>query len=442
MERLDELVLELENLPDGYISRKTIKGKVYSYLQYFHKGKIISKYVPADKLADLEAKLAQRKAIEQELKGLSTGNIEMPPLTKREKELTGNVMFGDKVAAKLYKGEVVSVNKPIAPAFLRKSKDGKAFFASRAIDTSRANARDLLKALGIKESNEAIIPLYVNGCCLTDNYWFRPSGAVTKYEELEFGNNLYAGAAYDGGKREYQVKPSRTPELTTSGHFEKCWRFEKDAWWLYKKESEDEIFSELFVTELAHELEIRTIKYIRTDDGVKSRNFASKYNFEPMSGYIDNADDIEGGFKALKPYGTEVLKDYIRLRYLDAITYNLDRSLNDMGVMRNRTTGAVVGLAPNFDNNSCLTAVSPRLDIDPENDPIMTSFIKFLKSKREVRKLFKKCKFYKISKDIIKKIAIKANPDMKNQKGAAEALADFINDRIEYIRKFKKVSVE
>lgn len=441
MERLDELVLQLESLPDGYISRKTIKGKVYSYLQYFHKGKIISKYVPADKLADLEAKLAQRKAIEQELKGLSTGNIEMPSLTKREKELTGNVMCGDKVAAKLYKGEVVSFDKAFAPYFLRRSKDAKTYFASRAIDTSRSNARDLLKVLGIKESNEAIIPLYVNGCCLTDNYWFRPSGAVTKYSELEFGNNLYAGAAYDGGKREYQIKPSRTPELTTPGHFEKCWRFEKDAWFLYKKENPQEVFSDLFVTELAHELEIRTIRYFKTEDGVKCRNFASKYNFEPMSGFIDNADDLVGGFEALKPFGQDVLKDYIRLRYLDALTYNLERSLNDMGVMRNRTTGAVVGFAPNFDNNSCLVAVCPRLDIKPEDDPIMKSFITFLKSKRDVRKIFKRCKLYRIKRDVVKKIALKANPELKAQKGAADAIADFIMDRMAYIKKFKKISV-
>ena len=53
MERLDEILLQLEGLPHGYISRKTIKGKVYTYLQYFHKGKILSFYVPAAELADV-----------------------------------------------------------------------------------------------------------------------------------------------------------------------------------------------------------------------------------------------------------------------------------------------------------------------------------------------------------------------------------------------------
>ena len=341
MERLDELLYTLGTLPHGYISRKTIKGKVYTYLQYFHKGKILSFYVPAAELADVEAKLAQRKEIEKELKELSAGYVEMPPLTKREKNFTGYLMCGDKVAAKLYMGEATNIDENIAPLFFRKSKDANAYFANRVIDFRRANRKELLRALKIKDKDASVIPLYVNGRSLTDNFWFRPSGAVTKYSELRFGKNLYAGVAYDGLRREYPVGPARTPEISTPGETEKCWRFENKSWWMYKKETPDEVFIDNFVGNIARELDIFTIRYTRTEDGVKTRNFAEKYNFEPFFGIVDKADDYAGIFEFLKPYGKEMLKDFIRLLYLDAITSNYDRTLNDMGVLRNKQTGQV-----------------------------------------------------------------------------------------------------
>ena len=245
MERLDDLLLELGSLPHGYISRKTIKGKVYTYLQYFHKGKILSFYVPAAELADVEAKLAQRKAIEKEVKELSSGYVEMPPITKREKNFTGYLMCGDKVAAKLYKGEATSIDENLAPLYFRKRKDAAAYFANRVVDSRRGNRKELLRAVKIKEKNPSVIPLYVNGRSLTDNFWFKPSGAVTKYSDLKFGKNLYAGVAYDGQRREYPIGPGRTPEITTPGETEKCWRFEKNAWWMYKKESIDRISAKI-----------------------------------------------------------------------------------------------------------------------------------------------------------------------------------------------------
>ena len=429
MERLDELLYTLGTLPHGYISRKTIKGKVYTYLQYFHKGKILSFYVPAAELADVEAKLAQRKEIEKELKELSAGYVEMPPLTKREKNFTGYLMCGDKVAAKLYMGEATNIDENIAPLFFRKSKDANAYFANRVIDFRRANRKELLRALKIKDKDASVIPLYVNGRSLTDNFWFRPSGAVTKYSELRFGKNLYAGVAYDGLRREYPVGPARTPEISTPGETEKCWRFENKSWWMYKKETPDEVFIDNFVGNIARELEIFTIRYARTEDGVKTRNFAEKFNFEPFFGIVDKADDYAGIFEFLKPYGKEMLKDFIRLLYLDAITSNYDRTLNDMGVLRNKQTGQVFRLAPNFDNNRCMKDLS----LKAVNDLKVRAFLKFIKSNKLVKKLYKQCKIRKLKKDMFKKLVLRADPQRKDFK----VYRDFVMERVEFIKKYK-----
>ncbi|MCR5309324.1 MAG: hypothetical protein K6E21_04360 [Bacilli bacterium] len=429
MERLDELLLQLRDTPRGYISRKTIKGKVYTYRQYFHKGKVLSFYVPAAELADTEAKLAQRKDIEREVRELSSGYIEMPPLTKREKNFTGYLMCGDKVAAKLYKGEASSIDENLAPLFFRKCTNASTYFANRVIDDRRENRRELLRAVKIKDKDSSVIPFYVNGRSLTDNYWFKPSGAVTKFSDLRFGKNLYSGVAYDGLKREYPMAPGRTPEITTPGETEKCWIFENGAWWMHKKETPEQVFNDQLVERLARELDFFTIHYVKTEDGVKCRNFAEKFNFEPFFGVVDNKDDYLGIFEFLKPYGKEALKDYIRLRYLDAITSNNDRTLNDMGLLRNKQTGEVLRLAPNFDNNRCLED----LKLAPVNDPSVRNFITFFKSNKLVKKFARKAKIPKLKPELFKKLIIKIDPQ---KKGEFKIYRDFIISRVEFIKKY------
>lgn len=431
MEKLDELLEQLKNLPDGYISRKTIKGKVYSYLQYFSNGKLISKYVPKDKLSDLEDKLAQRKVIETQIKELCGAYVEMPPLTKREKEFTGSIMCGDQVAAKIFKGKIVSLNEKIAPLYLSRTRDIKRFFGSRVIDTNRKNSATLLRLLGIKESSDLYIPLYVNGCRMVDNYWFRPSGAITKYSELAFGSNLYSDVSLFGEKKNYPIAPSRTPDITTGGMFEKSWKLENNEWWLYKKENEDEIFSELFASKLAKLLKIDTVEYIKDGNCVKSKNFAEEYNFEPISSLFDNTDNYRAIYDMLRGINKEIGKGYLKLLYLDALIYNIDRRKHDFGILRNKNTGEIVSFAPNFDNNTSLIAILPRLDIAPDKDPLIKEFISFINGDKELRKVFKKIKMHKLSKDMISKIINSIDIEKDNP----EEIRDFVFKRYTYIKK-------
>lgn len=431
---MDELLKKLDTLPSGYISKKTIKGKEYTYLQYFEKGKLVSKYIPAKKVKFIEKKLALRKELEKEVEELSDGYIPMVPVTKRELELTGYIMCGDKIAAKIYKGEVVSFDEKIAPFYLQRNKDAKAYFASRCVDLSRNNARALLRSLNIKDNDDSIIPLYVNGCSLTDNVWFKPSGAVTKYEELKFGKNLYGDASLNGNKKSYPFGACRTPEIVTPGRFEKCWKFENNHWYLYKKENRDEMFSSLFAMELAKVIGVNTVKYEKVDDCLKCKNFAEEYNFDPIGGLVENVDDLVGTYNELKKLNKDVLKDYLKIRYLDALTYNVDRTGNDMGVLRDRDSGEVISLAPNFDNNYSLVSMLPKLDLPANKDPMVLAFVDFIRSDKETKTLFKKCKFPKLKKDTIKKIVLKVDETREDIKD----IIDFVYSRFVYIKKHCK----
>lgn len=77
LERIENVIkeyeLELENLPDGYLSKKTINGKVYYYLQNRKEGKIVSNYIGKEDcdIEQISQRLEKRKHIEIMLKALN-----------------------------------------------------------------------------------------------------------------------------------------------------------------------------------------------------------------------------------------------------------------------------------------------------------------------------------------------------------------------------------
>lgn len=67
LEQKRKLEAALVTLPQGYISKKNIKGKSYSYLQQRVFGKLVSRYLKADEIAETTKQLALRKKYESEL---------------------------------------------------------------------------------------------------------------------------------------------------------------------------------------------------------------------------------------------------------------------------------------------------------------------------------------------------------------------------------------
>jgi len=59
---------ELKTLPDGYISHKIIKNKRYCYIQKRIGGKVVSTYLPADKVNAMKSQIEKRKTLEASLK--------------------------------------------------------------------------------------------------------------------------------------------------------------------------------------------------------------------------------------------------------------------------------------------------------------------------------------------------------------------------------------
>ena len=54
---------EMDSLPKGYISKKRIKHKRYSYLQWRQDGKIVSKYIPAKYVLEIKKQIERRNQL-------------------------------------------------------------------------------------------------------------------------------------------------------------------------------------------------------------------------------------------------------------------------------------------------------------------------------------------------------------------------------------------
>ncbi len=65
IERIEKRIAEL---PNGYISKKNIQGKIRYYLQWREEGKIKSKYIREEELEQLEEQIEERKRLETHLR--------------------------------------------------------------------------------------------------------------------------------------------------------------------------------------------------------------------------------------------------------------------------------------------------------------------------------------------------------------------------------------
>lgn len=68
--RIAELKRQIEMLPAGSITKKTVNGKVYFYHRWTEEKKRREKYIPAEEVDSFREKIERRKALEKNLKAL------------------------------------------------------------------------------------------------------------------------------------------------------------------------------------------------------------------------------------------------------------------------------------------------------------------------------------------------------------------------------------
>lgn len=432
MRSISELIKEINNLPSGKVYLKTINGKKYYYHQYFYNGKRYSEIVKREDLSSLEEKINKRIELESELKRLKSNDSNNIVLSENAKKLTGQVMMGDTPVAKFNNGVLIEINESLAPLIIKRTHQLEPFLKYRTIDSTRVNSRLIKKALNINDSDEKNIPLYSYALSIGDNYWFKPKNSKLRYKDVNFNNDLYFDISLKGDTSLFPRHSKITPELTTTGSYEKGWKRINNEWWLYKNGNKEEIFSELFCYHFASLIGVKTATYEYDEGYIRSKNFADSLNFEPIVSLVGENDDYNIVFPLLYELNKDIAKDYLKLMMFDAVINNVDRHNENYGVLRDKRNGLIVSLAPNFDNNISLISRNEIVNPNPKKDGLISLFTSFLTNNVLAFSLYKEIEFKEINKEDIIKIIDSIPLELSDN--TKENITEAVMNRYQYLK--------
>lgn len=340
------------------------------------------------------------------------------------------IMSGDTLVALWKESKLIVLNESLLPLYLYINQNADQWLAARAIDSRRPNSRLLKKALRLAEKDDVSTVIHVNGATITDNYWIRPIGSKLTYDDVKFSDDYFSNLAlkgnYDSFNRAANSKRSKTPELTNVGSFEKCWKLRKGKWWMYKKATHNEMFSELFIYELGVALGMNMAIYERGEGCIKSLDFtdAATVNFEPASTFMGDNEEYSDVVKALENLCPEAIPDYIRMIFMDTVCANPDRHTNNFGLLRDTKTGELSGFAPNYDNNMAL--ISRGYPSKPgAKDMLISLFNELMDEYPSYRKYIPE-----VTEETVRKVLDKLNMKVKSQ-----VIVDLVVGRYELIAK-------
>lgn len=411
MENLYDLINKKNNLPQGRIYKKNIKGKTYFYHQFSNQGKRYSKIIKKEDFDELNKQILERLEIEKQIKEiLKNGNKDIA-LSKSARELTGYVMKEDKVVAEFNQGNLISYNEDLCPLIIKRTKRLEPFLKYRSIDSGRTNSRILKKILNINIKDNNLISLCSYAASISDDYWFKPKHSKLKYKDISFNNDMLFDTSLKGLISIYPNKIILTPELTTNGSYEKGWKNNNGVWWLYKVGNKNEIFSELFYSRLFEKLNLPTAHYEYDGKYILSKNFAEKENFEPMVALVGDDEDYKTIYHELNKINHDIALSYLRLCFFDVVLNNVDRHNENCGIMRDKKTGKIVSLAPNYDDNLCLISRIETLLLST-NEGFLKMFVSFIKNNEEIKKAYQEIDLPSINKDIIEEVLNEINFDV------------------------------
>ena len=408
-EQIAALEKELSECPNGYLSRKMINGRERFYLQWTEDGKLKSKYMKADELEQVRASVERRKLLQKKLKdlkatpeGIQNQNLRRKAVRNMQ-SITGTFMSGDRPIATVKNGVITESDDTLLPLYLKRTKDVEGWIASRAIDAHRTNSRLLKRALRLRTTDDVATALAVNAATVTDSYWFKPEGSSAVYEDIRFKENYFDQLALRGDPDSFSRKPSRTPELTNTGSFEKCWKLIDGKWWMYKNGNTGEFFSELFICRLGEKLGLSMAHYEMDGQYIRSKDFTggAEVNFEPMRSLVDDDEDYENCFHVLNAMSPELARQYLMLIWMASVCYNMDRHTENFGFLRDVETGKILSLAPNYDNNVALIARGYPSDVSRKSDGLIRFLREFVMNCTEAHEMYRQMGLPEITAEMI-----------------------------------------
>ena len=380
--KIASLTKQIDALPKGYISKKTIGGKVYYYHQWSENGVKQSHYLKDGEIEPLTIQIESRKKLQEQLRALKAGTHE-----KREsgaETLKCTLMHKQTPVARIaldsVTGFIQRVDAVYAPEHLPVGipvKSGVAdraafndWWTDRSIPASRSGIREALETLQISNTKMLLIRCY--GLSLSDQYWICPEESELKWDDINFFHNDFSDDIGDilfGEKKKNDILNFSTPDSTSDGNLKKRWKIIDGKRCLIKGGSNpfrQQPFNEVIATKIMERLGIPHVPYkVVWDKGAPYslcedfvndstelipawRLLQTKKKSNSVSVYRHLVDCCES-------MGIEGVVQFLdRMIVLDYIIANEDRHLNNFGALRNAETLQWLGMAPIYDSGSSL----------------------------------------------------------------------------------------
>ena len=464
LNQISKLSAEIEELPKGYISTKTIGGRVYYYHQWSEKGQKKSRYLHDDEIEALNSKIERRKELQAKLKELrhapkskgkqkvnEASQMKCTLMHKRievaEIEIDDVTGFIQKIGA-VYAPEHLPVGTKINNNIVDRQALNE-WWTDRSIPASRSGIREALEALEIADTKMLLIRCF--GLSLSDQYWIRPYGSDLEWDNINFFNNPFSddiGDVLFGVTKNKNALDFSSPESTLDGNLKKRWKIIDGKRCLVKGGSNpfrQQPFNEVIAADIMDRLGIDHISYSVTwNNGAPysvCQDFVTSdtelipawriYNSRKKS----NSDSVYTHFvKCAEALGICGVTNFLdRMIVVDYIIGNEDRHLNNFGALRNAKTLEWLGMAPIYDSGSSLGYDRVASKIRHGDDLICKPFKNHHEEQLKLVTDFSWIDFSKLSdvREIIKETLTMNGADEYIDESRIIAIADTVEGRIE-----------
>lgn len=379
-----ELTKQIELLPKGYISKKTISGRVYCYHQWSEGGRKQSRYLHDDEIAPLMTQLERRKELQAQLRALrgatgrtakSRNGVMQMRCTLMHKEIAVTDIELDDATGfiqrivTVYAPEHLPVGVAIRKGIVDRATLNE-WWTDRSIPASRSGIREALETLEITDTKMLLVRCY--GLSLSDQYWIRPDGTGLTWDKVNFFDNAFSddiGDVLFGADKKGNAFNFSSPDNTSDGNLKKRWKIIDGKRCLVKGGStpfRQQPFNEVIATGIMQRLGIAHIPY------TLMWNKGAPYSV--CMDFVDGNTELIPAWRIIQTHkkenNTSAYQHFVRccdalgvndvvpfldrMIVLDYIIANEDRHLNNFGAIRNAETLDWLGMAPIYDSGSSL----------------------------------------------------------------------------------------
>ena len=246
----------------------------------------------------------------------------------------------------------------------------------RQIAKHRVSIERLMRQLGMNTRHDFIA--MARCLSLTDTFWVKRVDEELTWGEVSLYRNPFddviARIAFDGTGMYGRRNSPTSPEYATSGSFAKCWVREGDVISLLKRGSHGyanagfEPYSEVLASDILQAAGIAHVPYSLVNYHGSLASKCPLFTSEDI-GFVSAHRFFAGPFGvkdmlafACEHGGEESFREMV---VMDAVFANVDRHAGNYGFLVDNAAGAILGMAPLFDQNmACLPMMMETDDFD------------------------------------------------------------------------------